>query len=50
MSRDADPDNDRAPVDAGPEEYKVFVGGISWHMNDRELLRSTRQAWAANFP
>ncbi len=40
MSRDADADNDRAPVDAGGEEYKVFVGGISWHMNDRELLRS----------
>lgn len=26
---------------AGPETYKVFVGGISWHMNDSELLKST---------
>ena len=50
MSRDADPDRERAPVDAGPEEHKVFVGGISWHMNDRELMRSESGFPAQSFP
>ena len=38
MSRD-DPlrDNGR---DAPEKEFKAFVGGISWHMSDRELKDS----------
>ncbi len=30
------------PEGGGGNTYKVFVGGISWHMNDSELLKS---AW-----
>ena len=38
MSRDEPPqENGR---DAPAEEFKAFVGGISWHMNDRELKDS----------
>lgn len=29
--------SDKAPEDPPPEENKLFVGGISWHMLDREL-------------
>jgi hypothetical protein len=25
-------------------EYKVFVGGISWHMGDKELKQSKKQS------
>ena len=46
MSRD-DPMRDNGR-DAPEKEFKAFVGGISWHMSDRELkdskLRSTSQA------
>ena len=26
-----------------PDENKLFVGGISWHMQDKELKDSTHQ-------
>lgn len=38
MSRDDAPrENGR---DGPEQEHKAFVGGISWHMNDRELKDS----------
>ena len=37
MSRDEGPREDVPPPDS---EFKAFVGGISWHMNDRELKES----------
>ena len=38
MSRD-DPMRDSGR-DAQEKEFKAFVGGISWHMSDRELKDS----------
>lgn len=34
-------ERDRSGGSAAPaEEFKIFVGGISWHMDDRELKDS----------
>ena len=40
--RDRDPPERESsqPAAAPSEEYKIFVGGISWHMDDRELKDS----------
>ena len=39
--RDRDPPERETSQPAAPsEEYKIFVGGISWHMDDRELKDS----------
>jgi len=31
---------ERSEPAAAPEEYKCFIGGISWHMDDRQLKDS----------
>ena len=41
--RSRDNDKEREESDQPAEEYKIFVGGISWHMDDRELKDSELQ-------
>ena len=38
--REESQERERSEPAAAVEEYKVFVGGISWHMDDRELKDS----------
>lgn len=41
--RQASQERDRSEHAAPAEEFKIFVGGISWHMDDRELKDSKIQ-------
>ena len=46
VSRSLSPEREKSeppPAEAeAAEEFKLFVGGISWHMDDRELRDSKR--------
>jgi hypothetical protein len=33
-------ERERSEPAAEPEDFKLFIGGISWHMDDRQLKDS----------
>ena len=39
-SQDGDREKSEPPAAEVAEEFKLFIGGISWHMDDRELKDS----------